>query len=147
MVSSVGVLGGLVLVQVTDESWIDPVVAMLVAGWISIAGLRILRQASRVLVDEALPQHELDVICEEVANFAGRGVVGHHALRARRAGNHRYIDMHVQFRAGTSLDDAHRTSHDLQDAIVARLPGNSEVLIHLEPEHRVRPGQDALTSG
>jgi cation diffusion facilitator family transporter len=140
------VLAGLVLVQLTDANWIDPVVALLVAAWISIAGLRILRQASSVLVDEALPQNELDAICEEVAGFAGRGVVGFHALRARRAGAHRYIDMHIQFRAGTSLDDAHRTSHDLQDAIVARL-GNAEVLIHLEPEHRVRPGQDALTPG
>ncbi len=145
MVSSVGVLVGLVLVVITDEEWIDPVVALVVAGWISIAGLRILRQASRVLIDEALPQEELDAICEEVAGFADRGVVGFHALRARRAGNHRYIDMHLQFRAGMSLDDAHRMSHELQDAIAARL-GNAEVLFHLEPEHRLRPGQSPLTT-
>jgi cation diffusion facilitator family transporter len=144
MVSSVGVLVGLVLVVVTDAQWVDPVVALLVAAWISVAGLRILRQASRVLVDEALPQDELDAISDEVARFAARGVVGFHALRARRAGNHRHIDMHVQFRAGTSLEDAHRTSHALQDAITARL-GNSEVLIHLEPEDRLRPGQGLLT--
>jgi cation diffusion facilitator family transporter len=141
MVSSGGVLIGLVLVQTTDAQWIDPVVALLVAGWISIAGLRILRQASRVLVDEALPQDELEAIADEVEGFATRGVVGFHALRARRAGNHRYIDMHLQFRAGTSLEDAHRTSHALQDAITARI-GEGEVLIHLEPADRVRPGHE-----
>jgi cation diffusion facilitator family transporter len=146
MVSSIGVLVGLILVIVTDAEWIDPVVALLVAAWISLAGLRILRQASRVLVDEALPQDELDAIAQEITRFAPRGVVGFHALRARRAGAHRYIDMHVQFSAGTSLEDAHRTSHDLQDAIRARL-ANSDVLIHLEPADRVRPGQDALTPG
>jgi len=144
MVSSVGVLAGLVVVLVTDAQWLDPVIALLVAAWISLAGLRILRQASRVLVDEALPQSELDAICDEVEGFATHGIIGFHALRARRAGNHRYIDMHVQFRSGTSLEDAHRTSHSLQDAIRHRL-GDSDVLIHLEPEDRVRPGQDQLT--
>jgi cation diffusion facilitator family transporter len=144
MVSSIGVLIGLVLVIITDAQWLDPVVALLVAAWISIAGLRILRQASRVLVDEALPQSELDAIAAEVAGFCPRGVIGFHALRARRAGNHRYIDMHVQFREGMSLEEAHRTSHSLQDAIQARL-GASDVLIHLEPEDRVRPGQGPLT--
>jgi cation diffusion facilitator family transporter len=141
MVSSVGVLCGLVLVQITDAQWLDPVVALLVAAWISITGLRILRQASRVLVDEALPQAELDAIAEEVVRFGDRGVCGFHALRARRAGAHRYVDMHVQFREGTSLEDAHRTSHALQDAIRGRL-GAADVLIHLEPQDRVRPGHE-----
>ncbi len=139
MVSSIGVLVGLTLVLITDAQWIDPVVAILVAGWISLAGLNILRGASRVLVDEALPQHELDAICEEVNAFYGQGVRGFHALRARQAGARRYVDLHVQFAEGTTLEDAHRTSHDLQDAIRARL-GGADVLIHLEPEDRVRPG-------
>jgi len=141
MVSSIGVLIGLVIVQATDAQWLDPVVALLVAAWISVAGLRILREASRVLVDEALPPEELDAIAEEVVRFGERGICGFHALRARRAGAHRYVDMHVQFRAGTSLESAHRMSHELQDAIRARL-GDAEVLIHLEPEDRVRPGHE-----
>jgi divalent metal cation (Fe/Co/Zn/Cd) transporter len=49
--------------------------------------------------------------------------------------------LHVQFRSGTSLEDAHRTAHELQDVISSRLAG-SDVLIHLEPEDRVRPGED-----
>jgi divalent metal cation (Fe/Co/Zn/Cd) transporter len=68
-------------------------------------------------------------------------VVGYHELRTRRAGSRRYVDLHVQFQAGTSLEDAHRTAHELQDTIAARLEG-SDVLIHLEPEDRVRPGQE-----
>jgi ferrous-iron efflux pump FieF len=92
-----------------------------------------------VLVDESLPADELDAIKQAAAAFAGRGVVGYHELRTRRAGARRYVDLHVQFRSGTSLEDAHRTAHDLQDVIAGRLRG-ADVLIHLEPEDRVRPG-------
>ena len=64
-----------------------------------------------------------------------------------RAGARRYVDLHVQFRAGTTLEDAHGIAHALQDRIAAGLRG-ADVLIHLEPEDRVRedPIGDALTS-
>jgi divalent metal cation (Fe/Co/Zn/Cd) transporter len=94
-----------------------------------------------VLVDEALPQEELDAIRAAVMSFGDRGVAGFHALRARRAGSRRYVDLHVQFRAGTSLEGAHWTAHELQDAIRERVRG-ADVLIHLEPEDRVLPGTE-----
>ena len=40
-----------------------------------------------------------------------------------------------------TLEDAHRTAHELQDVIGARLDG-ADVLIHLEPQDRVRPGEE-----
>ncbi len=40
----------------------------------------------RVLVDEALPDDELAAIRDAIEAFAGRGVVGYHQLRTRRAG-------------------------------------------------------------
>jgi len=139
--TSAGVLAGLVLVQVTGQSWIDPVVALLVAAAIVTAGIRILLRSSRVLVDESLPEAERDEIRGAVLEFGPRGVAGFHNLRTRRAGAQRHIDMHVQFRAGTTLEDAHRVAHELQHAIGARLRG-TDVLIHLEPEDRVRPGTE-----
>src|SRR5207248_660788 len=90
--------------------------------------------------DEALPADEVAAIRSAIEEFAERGVVGYHELRTRKAGSRRYVDLHVQFRRGTSLESAHRTAHELQDTIAARLEG-SDVLIHLEPEDRVRPGE------
>ena len=139
--TSVGVLVGLVLVQVTGAQWLDPAVALVVALAIVVSGVRILTRSSRVLVDEALPAEELDAIRQEVVDFGPRGVAGYHALRARRAGARRMVDLHVQFRAGTTLEAAHQTAHELQDAIRARL-GGADILIHLEPEDRVRPGTE-----
>ena len=141
--TSAAVLVGLALVQITGETWIDPAVALAVAGVILVTGARLLTLSSRVLVDEALPEPGLSAIREAVDSFGGRGVVGYHQLRTRRAGARRYVDLHVQFRSGTSLESAHMTAHELQDAIEDRLGKSTDVLIHLEPEDRVRPDTDA----
>ena len=139
--TSAAVLVGLVLVQVTGAEWIDPVVALAVAVVVVTTGVRLLTQSSRVLVDESLPPSEIEAIREAIEAFSASGVVGYHELRTRRAGSRRYVDLHVQFKAGTSLEDAHRVAHELQDLIGDHLAGSTDVLIHLEPEDRVRPGE------
>ena len=135
---SLGVLVSLVLVKLTGAHWIDPVVGLVVAAAISRTGVRILIDASRRLADEALPADELAALQQVVASFVGDEVVGYHDLRARHVGSNHQVDLHLQFAAGTSLERAHYVSHQLQDAIVERLPGTT-VLVHLEPEDRVRP--------
>jgi cation diffusion facilitator family transporter len=145
-ITSAAVLVGLVLVKVTGAAWLDPVVALIVSGAIVITGVRLLTRSSQVLVDHALPPEEVDAIRAAIEAFASRGVVGYHELRTRRAGARRYVDLHVQFRAGTSLEDAHRTAHELQDLIGKRL-GGTDVLIHLEPADRVRPGEELRVGG
>jgi cation diffusion facilitator family transporter len=139
--TSLGVLVGLALVQVTDATWIDPVVALAIAVAIVYTGLKFVAGSWRVLVDEALPDDETTAIRHAIESFGERGVAGYHELRTRRAGTRRYVDVHVQFRSGTTLEDAHGIAHELQDTIRTHLRG-ADVLIHLEPEDRVRPGEE-----
>lgn len=139
--TSAAVLVALALVKLTGAQWLDPVVALAVASAIVVTGVRLLTRSSRVLVDQALPPEEVDAIRAAIEQFGPRGVVGYHELRTRRAGSRRYVDLHVQFRSGTSLENAHRMAHELQDMIGSRLEG-ADVLIHLEPEDRVRPGEE-----
>ena len=134
-------LVGLIAVQVTGATWLDPVIALAVAAAIVYAGIKLLLRASRVLVDEALPPAELDAVRAAIEDFGPFGVCGYHKLRARRAGSRRYVDLHVQFVSGTTLEAAHETAHRLQDAIRARVRG-ADVLIHLEPEASLHPGTE-----
>jgi cation diffusion facilitator family transporter len=144
--SSIVVLVALVLVHVTGLQWIDPVAALLVACAIVVTGGRLLARAGGALVDRSLPAEETAAISSTIERFGERGVVGYHALRTRSAGSQRHVDVHIQFRAGTSLEDAHETAHALQHAIATVL-GGADVLIHLEPEDRVRPGERLAASG
>jgi len=135
--TSLGVLVGLALVHWTGQEWLDPVVALAIAGAIVFTGLKLVARSWRVLVDEALPPEELAAIRAAIEDFPGGEVVGYHQLRTRRAGARRYVDLHVQFRAGTTLEGAHGIAHGLQDRIAGKLRG-ADVLIHLEPEDKVR---------
>lgn len=141
--TSFGVLVALVLVQVTGIQELDPAVALIVAVAIVYSGIRILNRSGRVLVDEALPQDELEAVRTAIDDAAPGEVVGFHKLRARRAGSRRYVDMHVQFRDGTTLKRAHEVSHELQAEIKRHLRG-ADVLIHLEPQEAADPPSDQV---
>lgn len=141
--SSLAVLVALVLVKATGAQWIDPVAALVVASTIVVTGVRLVVRSGEVLVDQALPHEETAAIIAVIEGFGDGSIVGFHELRTRRGGSKRYVDVHIQFRRGTSLEQAHRAAHELQDQIAAAL-GEADVLIHLEPEDRLRPGQLAL---
>ena len=131
--TSFGVLVALLLVDLTGVDALDPITALVVAAIIVFSGVRIVSRSSRVLVDEALPERELTLIADAVAGYGAPEVAGYHKLRARRAGSRRHIDLHVQFRPGTTLERAHHLSHELQGRIESRVSG-ADVLIHIEPQ-------------
>lgn len=131
--TSAGVLAGLALVEVTGVVAFDSITALIVAAAIVTAGIRIIRRSSGVLVDEVLPDEEMDRIEAAIAAARTPEVAGYHKLRARRAGSRRYIDLHVQYRSGTSLERAHELAHRMRDEIEAAIR-RAEVLIHVEPE-------------
>ena len=139
--TSIGVLVGLLLVDVTGDNAFDSIAALAVAVAIVVSGLGIITRSSRVLVDEAVPAEEMDRIEAAIAAVRTPEVAGYHKLRARRAGSRRYVDLHVQFRSGTSLERAHELAHDMRAAIEAELPA-ADVLVHVEPEESVlAPGE------
>lgn len=139
--TSIGVLVGLALVQITGAAAFDSITALVVAAAIVWAGLAIIRRSSGVLVDEALPNAEMDRIEAAIAAARTPEVAGYHKLRARRAGRRRHIDFHVQYRAGTTLERAHELAHEMRDSIEAEIP-QAEVLIHVEPETSYRDRED-----
>jgi cation diffusion facilitator family transporter len=136
--TSAGVLAGLALVEITGEPAFDAIAALVVAVAIVVAGLRILLRSSRVLVDEAPPPAELDRIEAIIVAARPQEMTGYHRLRVRRAGALRHIDLHVQFRSGTTLERAHELAHELRSAIEHEL-GDAQVLIHVEPEAHTEP--------
>jgi cation diffusion facilitator family transporter len=144
--TSLAVLVGLVLVELSGEPAFDAIAALVVAVAIVSAGVRLMMRSGRVLMDEALPPQELDRIEEAIDAARPSEMVGYHKLRARRAGARRHIDLHVQFRSGTSLERAHELAHALRDSIEGSL-SNAEVLIHVEPEVNATQASGPLRHG
>jgi len=139
--TSAGVLLGLGVVQITGIAAFDSITALIVAVAIVWAGLTLVRRSSGVLIDETLPESEMDRIETAIATARTAEVAGYHKLRARRAGSRRHIDFHVQYRNGTSLERAHELAHEMRDSIEAEIP-QAEVLIHVEPETSFREREE-----
>lgn len=139
--TSAGVLLGLGVVQITGIAAFDSITALIVAFAIVGAGLTLVRRSSGVLIDEALPEAEMDRIEAAIATARTEEVAGYHKLRARRAGSRRHIDFHVQYRSGTSLERAHELAHEMRDSIEAEIP-QADVLIHAEPETSFREREE-----
>jgi len=90
--TSAGVAVGLLLILITDIKWLDPVVAILVALFIIKESYELLRRAFWPLLDSAWDPDEVNDL-EKKLNDMG---VNYHELRTRKAGNYRFIDIHVE---------------------------------------------------
>ena len=73
---------------------------------------------------------EMAVIERVLADFAADGV-SFHALRGRRAGSKRHVDLHMVVPPDTTVRHGHTMSGQVKGAVRTALP-NVEVLIHLE---------------
>jgi cation diffusion facilitator family transporter len=130
-----GVAVGLVAALATGWTVLDPIIAALIGLAILWIAFRLVSGSTRVLLDESLPEEELDVV-ERVIEDCVRSeaaIRGFHKLRARKSGSQRHIDFHLRLKAETTLGEAHKISDDLEERIRRGLP-NSDILIHLEDD-------------
>lgn len=130
VLSSVAVLVGLVLVRVTGQAVLDPIVALIVVVFIVRAAVVTMREAVTALMDTRLPEEEESLIRkllderQEVANY--------HSLRTRKAGSQRHIVVHIVVPSEKTVEEGHRIAEEMEDEI-RRLLRNATVTIHVEP--------------
>ena len=135
--TSVGVAVGLLIVKLSGVSWIDPAAAIAVALLILYTAYRLIVSSGRVLLDETLPEDELETVRTCVREHRGDLIVGYHRLRARRAGSRRHIDLHITVDDRMSVGQAHDVAEHIEDDVRSCLP-NVDVLVHVEPKSRDR---------
>jgi cation diffusion facilitator family transporter len=124
---------GAVLVGLVGVWWgypiLDPIVALLVAGFIGHAVWGIAQEASRILADEI-------VIAEDDVRAAVQsvpGVIGCEKIRTRGSADYAFLDLHLWLDGETTLQEAHATSHIVKDKLMTRFPELADVVIHIEP--------------
>ncbi|MFC1860426.1 cation diffusion facilitator family transporter [Chloroflexota bacterium] len=129
--SALGVLVGLVVIRFTELTILDPVLALVVSLLILRSGYNVARKSFGGLVDVRLPPAEEAEIKACITEYYSE-VVSFHELRTRKAGNQRYIDLHLVMPKNASLDEAHRMCDHLEQDIEDKLRHTS-VTIHVEP--------------
>jgi cation diffusion facilitator family transporter len=129
--SAAGVLVGLVVIRFTGLNILDPIIALLVALLILKAGYDVLRKSFSRLIDVKLPENEENIISAAIMEHVGE-LVEFHALRTRRAGSQRYIDLHLVMPKNMSVADAHKICDHLEQDIESKLQ-KASLTIHVEP--------------
>lgn len=128
VLTSGAVLGALVGVWF-GYPMIDPLVALLVAGFIGHAGWSIAQEASRILSDEmVIAEDEVRAVVQSVPD-----VIGCEKIRTRGSTDHAFLDLHLWLDGAMSLEAAHTTSHVVKDRLMQRFPQLVDVVIHIEP--------------
>lgn len=129
--TSVGVVGGLLLVIWTGWTPFDPILAILVALNILYSGADLLRQAVTGLMDYSDPAVEagLERALVELTTELG---IRHHALRFRHTGQRVLAEVHLLFPFDTPVGRAHATATLVEETLPKRVPFDLEVVTHLE---------------
>ncbi len=129
--TSVGVILGVGLVALTGWIWLDPVIALLVAGNIVWTGAQLMRRSASGLMDEALPASELGKIDAVLQGYA-QHQIAYHALRTRQAGRRTFISLHVLVPGQWSVQLAHDWVEKLEKDLREVVPG-AHITAHIEP--------------
>lgn len=137
--TSVGVCAALAVMVIGNAlgipsqylNWLDPVSALVVAGLIAAAAWHLTTKASRDLVDASLPAEEIDRI-SAIMTTLGSKVHGFHNLRTRKAGVHRFVEVHVVVDSTMTVE----ASHEIANLVEHRLRENFNdihAIVHIEP--------------
>ncbi len=108
---------------------LDPIAALVVAGFIAHAGFQIARVTTRILSDRiVMDESDLERVVMSVP-----GVLGCHQIRTRGSADHVFLDLHVWLPAAMPLVEAHALSHLVKDRLIDRYPQIVDAIIHIEP--------------
>jgi cation diffusion facilitator family transporter len=129
--TSLAVIGALVGAR-AGVPMLDPIAALVVAGFMGRAVLEIGATTTRILSDQAaMPEDAISKVVMSVDH-----VVGCHQIRTRGSADHVFVDLHVWFPRDMSLTEAHELSHIVKDRLMAHYPQIADAVIHIEPPPR-----------
>lgn len=131
MITSLGLVAGLLLIISTKIIWLDSALSIAVGLYILYSGYRLIRRSVSVLMDEA----DFDVVTEviKVLNEKRRDAwIDIHNFRAQKYGNDLHIDCHLTLPNYFDLNKVHEEVK-LVDMLINREVTKTELFIHTDP--------------
>jgi len=130
--TTVGVAVGLLLVKLTGWQWLDPVVALVLAGQLAVHGYGIVRQSVGGLIDET-DKDSLVKLCESLNRHLKPGLIDVHNLRVIRSGSFHHVDAHLVVPDFWDAHRVHQESHQFESLVVQDYQFDGEFAFHVDP--------------
>lgn len=129
--TSIAVLVGLGLVLFTKWLPFDPICGIIMACNILWSGAGLIKSAFVGLMDKADPAAQAK-LTEILGRETQQRGLNYHQLRHRNLGDAHWVEVHLLFPEGVSLQDAHRTATEIERVIEGSLEPRAYVTTHLE---------------
>ena len=132
VLTSAGVLAGLVLIKITNIEILDPIIAILVALIIIKAGLNLCFNSGKNLLDGSLPEEEQKIIFDTVNTFIPAEVIEIKELKSRKSGADKLIELIIVIPKKLTIEAGHALCDRIEEDLKNNIK-NSRVTIHIEP--------------
>lgn len=136
VLTSLGVVVGLLLALLTGWLILDPILAALVALNILWQGWKLIRSSVGGLMDAAAPAEMVESIRQVISSTAD-GAIEAHDVKTRRAGRRTFIEFHLVVPGAMTVAESHDICDRIEKALNARVP-DTAVTIHVEPEAKAK---------
>lgn len=136
VVTSVGVIIGLVGAVITGWTILDPALAVIVALNILWQGWHVIGSSLQGLMDVAV-DHEETMRIRDVISANSKGALEVHDLKTRIAGRAVFIEFHLVVDANMSVGDSHIICDRIEEALKTEIP-SVRVTIHVEPDDEAK---------
>ncbi|MBU2978226.1 cation diffusion facilitator family transporter [Alteromonas sp. C1M14] len=114
---------------------LDAIAGLIMGIFLAYAAWQVGKCAIPELMDEELPQQDkLKIVAILKQN---KDILGYHALRTRRAGSKRFIQLDIQLSASLSFRQAHKITDDVELALEAAF-ADTDVIVHADPAGEAR---------
>ncbi len=125
------VILGAILIKLGLPPIIDPLIAIVVVGFIGHIVWDVFKEISPVLLDRAVIETKK---IEEIVN-AVEGVKSCHKIRSRGSEAHVFVDIHIVLDPNLTLKNAHQICGLVKEKIQKEIPEVKDVIIHPEPKN------------
>jgi cation diffusion facilitator family transporter len=137
VVSSAGVVIGLMAAVFTGWMQLDALVAAAVGVYILVQGWGLVKDSVGGLMDQAADPETLASIRAAIAKAAEHGAIEAHDLQTRHAGPVTFIQFHLVVPADMTVTAAHDICDAIESSLRESVPG-ARVSIHVEPENKAK---------
>ena len=127
-----GVLVSFSLFKITGKVYWDPLISLLIVGYLLKAVVSLFLDTLTELLDVQLPELTLKEIDVTIRAFHP-AIVGYHDLRTRKVGTTKFIEFHVVLRGVETFRDVHKLTVGLMETFQKIYPG-AIVTVHADPE-------------
>lgn len=136
VMTSVGVIAGLVLAVQTGWTVLDPLLAALVAINILVQGWRIMGESLSGLMDKAVSTEE-HIRIRDIISVHSKGALEVHDLKTRIAGRATFIEFHLIVDGDMTVRESHVICDRIEEALRHEIP-SVRVVIHVEPDDEAK---------